>query len=374
MKFVYLISILLIQSACGWKHAESQTAEAGLDEGILLEAVEQIQNGRFGEIHSLLIYKNDMLAFEQYFEGHGFQWDAPGFYGDYISWDKELPHAVHSVTKSITSLCIGMAVEQGFIKDIRQSIFDYLPEHSHLRTPGKDGITIEHLLTMTSGLEWIEWGISYHSPENPIIGIWYSDKDPVSFILEGELRHAPGTRYAYYGGNQILLGEILRNASGMPIDSFSQAYLFDPLGIEDATWASRFENGVIEAAGGLRMRPRDMLKIGVLMLQGGRWEGRQIIPESWIGLSARPYGGNSSIRIPGEDWGRVGYAFGWWTRAIRVQAEASELYFALGWGGQKIIVLPGLDMVVVFTGANYTSKVEEFRILEKFILPAIVSG
>ena len=344
--------------------------DVGLDTILISNGVEKIRRGKFNEIHALLIYINNKLVLEEYFDGHTYQWNRPNHHGELIQWDRDIPHAIMSNTKSITSACVGIAIEKGFIDSVDQSIFDYLPSHTHLKTDDKEHITIEHLLTMTSGLEWNEWMEPYSSPENPIIGIWYAETDPVSFILQGRLIQSPGTYFSYYGGSQIILGEIIKNATGMPIDSFSQKYLFDPLQIENATWSARFKNGVIEAAGGLMLKPRDMIKVGATFLNDGKWKGNQIVSSQWVDKSTHPYKNNLGIRIPGESSGKKGYSYSWWINELDFNGQNISAFHAEGWGGQKIIVIPKLDAVVVFTGGDYTSKNRNFKVLNSYILPS----
>lgn len=130
--------------------------EVQMDSQMILKAVGRIKQGKYGEIHSMLIYKDDRLVFEEYYGGHQYQWDAPNHYGNYVMWNGDMQHCIHSDSKSFVSLCIGIAVDKGFINSVNQSIFDYLPDHQHLKTGDKEKITIEHLLTMSSGLEWEE--------------------------------------------------------------------------------------------------------------------------------------------------------------------------------------------------------------------------
>jgi len=345
--------------------------QADLDSVLILKALKRIKGGAYGETHAFLIYYSGKLILEDYFPGHKYDWFGPAFKGEWVEWDQSMPHSIMSDTKSITSACVGIAIDHGFIKSEEESIFTYLPDHQHLKTAENTGITIEHLLTMTSGMEWQEWGIPYNSINNPIIGIWYSEKDPVSYILEGEITHTPGTHFRYFGGNQILLGEIIKNASGLPLDEFSDRYLFEPLGVDSANWATRFNNGVIEAAGGLRICPRDMLKIGIMFLDNGIWDDKRILPQNWIVNSATPYGSNNGIRIPGEDAGKVSYGYSWWNKTEMYKGSRTNIFWAGGWGGQKIIVLPAYQLVVVFTGANYGKSIHQFEILEDYVIPAI---
>jgi CubicO group peptidase (beta-lactamase class C family) len=344
--------------------------EVNIDPALIEKAVNKIRCGKYKEVHSMLIFKDNKLVFEEYFKGHKYKWDAPKHHGELVTWDRDILHSIMSDTKSITSACIGIAIDKGLIKSVHQSIFDYLPEHQHLNTDGKDKITIEHLLTMTSGLEGDEWSAPYSSSDNPATGIWFTDKDPITYILERPLIDEPGTSFSYFGGNMIVLGEIIKNAAKMTIEEFSGKYLFEPLGIDSFNWSLKFENGVIETAGGLKITPRAMVKIGATFLNKGVWNGKQIISKQWVEKSATSFPGNNGINIPGEDSGRVGYSYSWWTKQYSNSGKRINMFYAGGWGGQHIMVLPELNTVVVFTGGNYLTKRPPFKILKKYVIPA----
>jgi len=346
-------------------------SEIHMNETRILKAVDRIFHGKYGEVHSMLIYKDELLVVEEYFEGHQYLWEGPGHKGEKISWNRDLLHCTHSVSKSITSLCIGISIDQGFIENVNQSIFDYLPGHQHLKTEAKAKITIEHLLTMSSGLLWNEWGIPLSSVLNDQIGIWFWEGGPVNYALGRDLVAEPGTRFNYSGGDIQILVEILKNATGMSLDEFSSKYLFEPMGITSHEWWLIFPSGEIQGAGGLKLTPRDMVKVGAMMLNKGVWNGTRIISEKWVSKCTTPYPGNTGIKIPGEDARKVGYAYTWWTNKVEHKGVLIPCYFALGWGGQKIIILQDLDMVLVFTGANYLSRVHQFEIIERFILQAL---
>jgi CubicO group peptidase (beta-lactamase class C family) len=346
---------------------------------LLAEAVDAISSGQYGEIHSLLIYQDDQLVFEKYFPGHDYLWDGPGFHGAWVRWDRDAEHNVHSVGKSITSACVGVAVHRGFIESVDQSIFDYLPEHQHLNTAGKDQITIEHLLTMTSGLQWDEWGSSYSDSSNDVIALWFDCDDPIACILEKPLVSEPGNKFIYSGGNTVLLGEIVKNATGMDIEAFSGQYLFEPLGIETPEW-KWIDDRVVYAAGDQSLTPREMLKLGVTYLNNGVWDGQQVLSEDWVAKSATPYPGpgntwfNHALRPipPGDSTrGPRGYAYTWWTHEFSHSGEKIPAYWAFGWGGQRIIVLPNQDAVVVLTGASYTAADATLKVLTKHVIPAL---
>lgn len=384
---IILSAIGMLQCSCeGFNTSAQYTYRSpentgdGLETGSLFDmdadvarieaAVDEIQNGRYPEVHSMLIFKEGKLVLEEYFQGHRFQWDAPGHHGELVQWDMTMLHNLCSTTKSVTSACIGIAIDRGFIESAHQSIFDYLPDHRHLKTGGKEDITIEHLLTMTAGLEWREWSAPYSSMSNPVIEIWFQEKDPVSFILEMPLADTPGTTFNYSTGNMIVLGEILRNASGLDIDEFSCQYLLQPLGIDSSSWPEIYENGVINNT--LYLTPRAMTRIGALFLNNGMWEGNRIIPEEWVLRSAIPYPPNLEINIPGEPSGRMGYSYSWWTRKYSESGREINLFTASGFGGQHIMILPEINSVVVFTGGNYLTRRPPFKILKKYVIPALV--
>jgi len=353
--------------------------ESNMDENILASAVVDIQNGKYGEIHALLIYKEDKLVFEEYFPGHEYLWDDPDFHGGWINWGIGRRHNIHSAGKSITSACIGIALDQGYIDSVDQSIFDYLPNHQHLNTGVKGEITIEHLLTMTSGLAWDEWGTSYANENNDVIALWMDCNDPITCILEKPLISTPGTSFTYSGGNIIILGEIIKNSTGMDIETFSWEYLFEPLGIKTPPWRWIDDTGIVYAGGDQQLTPREMLKFGVTYLDDGKWNGKQIVSKEWVENSAEPYSGsdnrwfNHPLRpIPPGDgtWGLRGYSYTWWTHLFFHAGKKIPAFWAFGWGGQKIIVFPDQNAVVVFTGANYTSADHTAKILVKYVIPS----
>jgi len=387
MKTIFIISILsLLEISCKNDFSEQypyhppEQVGDGLDVGtlqevnintqIILKAVGRINQGKYKEVHSMLIYKDNKLVLEEYFQGHKYQWDASGYRGDLVNWNRDMFHSTMSCTKSFTSACIGIAVDQGFIADVHRSIFDYLPDHQYLKTDNKEYITIEHLLTMTSGLAWNEWGAAHGTSANDIDRLYFECEDPITCVLERPWWREPGQLFTYNGGGMVILAEILKNATNMNIDEFSMKYLFQPLGIDSTQW-TQYENGMFDAAGSLMLTPRDMLKLGVSYLNDGAWNGTRIISSEWIDNSSKSYNNNIGIKVPLEDTGKCGYGYSWWINEFSHSGEKINIFRASGWGGQEIIVLPELDMVVVFTGGNYTTKSSLFKIIEKYVLLAI---
>ena len=342
-----------------------------IDKNLISEAVVKMRDGKFGQIHSFLLYKDNMLVAEEYFGGYKYKWDGPGYRGLYVIWNKDKTHQVMSCTKSVTSACISIAIRQGYIRDVHDSIFDYLPDHQQFKSQGKEKITIEHLLTMTSGLEWNEWNAPHGTSANDIDRLYFEcADDPVACVLNRRLVAEPGSTFTYNGGGFIILGEIIRNAAGTDLLSFAQKHLFSPLQTEVTRWDA-YPNGELEAAGGLHLTPRDMLKFGVLYLQDGKWGDARVLSDGWPLKSATPYGNNRGIKIPIEDSGNNGYGYSWWTSTFKKNGKDIDVYRANGWGGQVIMVIPSENAVVVFTSGNYTSKSKLFKLLRKYIVPAI---
>ena len=266
------------------------------------------------------------------------------------------------MTKSFTSALIGIAIDQGIIGGVDEKLFDYFPEYAHLAGDGKESITIEHLLTMTTGLEWngLEVPIESRDPTNDVLKLFFVD-DPIEYILAKPLIDEPGIDWYYNGGATFLLGEILHRASGKRMDNFAEQYLFTPLGITDHEWLF-VQPDLVYAAGSLRLRPRDMAKLGYLYLNEGDWEGEQVLSKEWI---------ESSIEPSAIPWWSDGYGYQWWLEHFTSNNTSYRAFSAVGWGGQRIIVFPELEMVVVLTGGNYVQVDPNIEIVENHILAAL---
>lgn len=184
---------------------------------------------------------------------------------------------------------------------------------------------------MTSGLKGNEWLVPYSNLKNDII-MTYQAEDPITYVLNKPLIDEPGENFQYYGEANFVLGEIIKNATKMNLDEFSGKYLFEPLGIAPYYW-SQFKNGVVDAAGSIEITPRDMAKIGVTFLNGGNWNGKQIISEQWVDKSAASYPGNSWLNDWDDHIGMRGYSYSWWTHMFSRSGKRINMYYAAGWGG-----------------------------------------
>ncbi|WP_119303416.1 serine hydrolase domain-containing protein [Dongia deserti] len=228
------------------------------------------------------------------------------------------------ITKSVTSLLVGIAIDRGWLGSLEESVFTFFPEHADLRTPEKERISLSHLLTMSTGWAWNE-DLPYRDPQNSE-RLMTDAPDRCRYVLEQPLIRPPGRTYNYNGGATALLAEILCRASGRPIDILARQELFDPLGISDVEWI-RYGDGTPVAASGLRMRPRDLLKIGQLVLWKGTWQDGQIVRRSWIEESTAPH-------INGE--GLFFYGYQWWLGRSLVNRQEVKWVSGTGWGGQRL--------------------------------------
>jgi CubicO group peptidase (beta-lactamase class C family) len=246
-----------------------------------------------------------------------------------------------SVSKSVTSLALGIAIDRGLIRSVNEPIFSFFPELSDLRSVEKDRIRLVHALTMSVGLKWVEATPATGDEDNDDSRM-HMASDPCRYVLGLPVTAPAGQEFFYNTGALTLVSNIMRRATGRLLDEFAREALFEPLGIDRFEWAR--VRGDSDAGGGLRLRPRDMAKIGQLVLAGGRWNDRQIVSKSWIEASTAP-------RL--EATGPYFYGYLWWLGRSLVNGREVHWAAALGRGGQSIRILPALDLVVVETAGYY---------------------
>lgn len=355
------------QTNDGWETAN--LGDVGLDAKPLGKLITQIQRKRYENIHSILIARHGKLVFEKYFGGYRYSADGKQFRGEFVDYGVDTPHNLASVTKAFTAALVGIAIDRGYIRDVNEKVFDFFPQYPQLKDERKDRITIEHLLTMTSGLGWNEMDVSIATLDSrhDLIRMWKAP-DPIEYILEKTMVAEPGNRWYYSGGDVNLLGEIIKRATKSRMDRFGQKYLFEPLGITDHKWMFLRPN-IVYASGDLKLRPRDMLKFGQLHLNGGTWKGRRVLSRQWVEQSTRAHHEVSRAGWRRAEGDRYGYQ--WFLRTYHTTSGSYECYLRTGWGGQRIIVFPSLEMVVVFTAGNYVTRDPENEIVARYILPAV---
>ncbi len=274
-------------------------------------------------IHSLLVIKNGVLVAEDYFH----------------SGAMDRKDRIQSVTKSFTSALIGLAIDQGLLRSVSEQFLDYYPEIADQVTdPRKTQITLEHLLQMRSSYPWEETSDALWAG---LLSGFY-----VPLIENFPLTAEPGTRFQYSNLSSNWLGIIVDRVSGMPLKQYAQQVLFQPLGIEAGEWGIDAE-GHNNGCGDLHLTARDMAKFGQLYLDEGMWNGQEIIPGWWVRRSLGTYSTDAW-----DDIGRfndIGYGYQWWS----AQAGEHHVNFAWGHGGQLIVLVKDLELVVVTTAEPF---------------------
>ncbi len=259
---------------------------------------------------------------------------------------------MQSVTKSVISALAGIALQEGFIRGVDQRIEEIFPQYFTDNTDDrKKELQIKHLLTMSAGLSWEQSG--------PIRNQWAMSLNRHKHVINLPMEFEPGEKFIYSAGVSHLMSGILTEATGMSTLDFADQYLFRYLGIDNVRWNSDLQ-GCYFGNAGLFLTPRDMAKIGYLYLNHGNWEGKQIISEEWIRESTK------NQMETGTDFG---YGYYWWVKTI----GSYECFFARGYGGQYIFVIPDLDIVTVITSSD-TKDVEPdyfLEIITSYVIPSI---
>ena len=287
-----------------------------MDSARLQEMMDYI-DGQDVPMHAVLVIRHGRLVWEEYRGGY----------------NPARSHDLQSVTKSFSSTLIGIAIRLGLIQDVQQRMVDLFPDHTMANMDARKGrITLEHLLTMSDGMDWHELDYPYDDERNTLGQMWVS-KDAVQHVLDRPMVREPGASWAYNSGTSILLGGILEQVTGQDVLAFAREYLFEPIGVKSVTWSKTTGNHY-HTDGGLYLTPRDMARLGQLMLNNGAWNGRQIVSPEWVAAATRTH-----HLTP---WGQ-GYGYQWWT------FPGSGVYQATGHYEQKIYVFPEADLVAVFT-------------------------
>lgn len=293
-----------------------------------------VQSGEFGRITSVLISQRGQLVHEAYYAG-----------------DVDTLRDTRSATKTITGMLIGQAIARGEMPGVEARLFESLgdPVAAH-PDPRKQAITLHDLLTMTSVLECNDWNQFSRGNEERM----YTIEDWTQFALDLPVRGIPpweppakdrphGRAFSYCTAGVFLLGRVLEQASGRSVEAFARENLFEPLGIESARWLHS-PLGHAQTGGGLRLRSRDLLHLGELYANGGRWNGEQIIPRDWVTASVRPY-----VRI--DERNEYGYL--WWLSEVELDGRTVAVRYMSGAGGNKVYVLPEAGLVVVVSSENF---------------------
>lgn len=357
------------QLADGWKTASADST--GVDSAQLASLTRSIRSWPELGVHAVLIERNGKLIYEEYFDGFDERWGQPI---GRISMKVDSRHDLRSVTKSVVSALVGIAVGEGTIPSLDQPVIKWFPEYPELDTAERRRVTLAHVLSMTSGFEWNE-EVPYNDPRNDEIRMT-RDKEPLRYALSRPFVHDPGAEFNYNGGLTQVVAAVLERATKTSLEDYARAKLFEPLGITDVEWVGDLA-GMPAAASGLRLRSRDLAKFGSLYLNRGKWNGKQVIPATWVELSTRRHF-RFRERTGPDAGGSFGYSYFWWYSCYPSSTGLIEARTAVGNGQQRIFVLKELGMVVTIFAGRYndfgTGATLGARILREHILPAVKTG
>ena len=318
------------------KRWQISTPEAqGMHSQNLAEMMAHIQKNDF-PIDSISIVRNGYLVLDAYI----------------YPFTNAQKHEIHSCTKSIMSVLIGIAIDKGYIQNVDQPITDFFPDHAYGNDDLKKAITLEHLLMMASGLKCRDsylyrwWGFFDMRASN----------DWAQFVLDLPMEAQPGEKFEYCNGVSFLLSAIIQKATKMKTIDFARAHLFKPLGITDVEWA-RSPQDIDIGYGEMWLKPHDMAKIGWLYLNKGRWGQKQIVPSAWVANSTR---GHINATLFDH------YGYQWWV-------DSTGYYMAVGFRGQRIFVVPDKNLVAVFTATGGRALIAK-NLLDFYIIPAASSS
>jgi len=315
---------------------------AKFDEQKLCLLIKLLDNNPKMNVHAVVIIRGGNIVFETYRPGNDENWGTKLRNEAHTA---QTLHDVRSVSKSVVSLLVGIALDRKLIASVDEPVFSFFPEYSAVRTPEKERIQLRHLLTMTAGLAANE-DVPYESSLNTERAI-YESSDPYKRVLELQVEQPPGVVWNYNGGCTMLLGAVLQKVTGKSLTEFAKDALFDPLGITSFYWTRVSPSGEPSAGAGLRLRPRDMAKIGQLLINKGVWNGHRVVSQEWIDQSTQP-------RYP-VTWNSNRYGFHWWVGSSNAGKRTVQWVAGWGFGGQRVFVIPDLELVVAINAGLYES-------------------
>jgi len=351
LKASLVVGSLLLSCA-----ARGQAPPSSIASSARIQQMESaIKDGSFVKIGSILVAKNGKLIYERYFDG-----------------DAATLRDTRSATKSITSALVGIAIDRRQIASVNTPILSILPERPRENAdPRKAKITVEDLLTMSSPLECDDWNDASRGNEERM----YPIEDWLQFFLDlpirgymknpGDTPPPYGRHFSYCTAGAFALSPILSHATGMPADRYAQTNLFDPLGIHDAQWVYS-PLGIPQTGGGLRLSSRDLLRFAELYRNHGVVDGKQIVSKEWVASSTTPH-----AHIPDQV---DDYGYFWWIKPFTAAGGASyPAFYMTGNGGNKVVVIPSLELTIVITSTNYNTRgmhQQTEKLITDYILPA----
>jgi CubicO group peptidase (beta-lactamase class C family) len=340
----------------------SSTARA--DSAWTERLAEMERSGHVFGLDALIVSRGGKTIFEHYGEGPAEAWGRPlGI----VKFGPTVLHDLRSVSKSVVSWVYGIALAQGKVPAPETKLSAAFPQYADLlQQPERAGLTLGHVLNMTVDMDWDELTIPYGDLRNSENAM-EAAPDRYRYVLERPILGPPGVKWTYNGGCTTLLGRLIAEGTGEKLHAYARRVLFEPLGFGANEWMLSKDGNEI-AASGLRLLPRDMVKIGQLVLNGGAWEGRQVVPADWVKRATTPV-----VHMPD---GR-GYGYHWYTGAFQDATHPPLPWIAgIGWGGQRLYVIPRGDLVVGINCGNYRrsgrdQSIVGIRLVTELVLPAL---
>lgn len=335
----------------GWPTSSPKAQE--LDGSSLVALHRAIESGDYGYIDRLLVVRNGYLVMNERYEhdyrqisqgrdtaAHQYNYSHPDWHPYYQG---RAVHTLQSVTKSISSALIGIAIGRGAIEGTGVPVLSFFDDYDLSRADDRmRRMTLDHLLTMRAGMEWHETDRPLDST-NTTIQLEASN-DWIQFTLDQPMIHEPGEVFIYNSGTSHLMSGIIKKATGRYIDDYAEEHLFEPLGITNYHW-KKTPKGYPDTEGGLYLEAEDLAKIGYLYLHDGVWEGWRILPEGWVARSTARRVDDTFPGNPNRNWG---YGYQWW----RLDRDGVVVWAGLGYGGQYLLVIPQHDLIGVINSWN----------------------
>jgi CubicO group peptidase (beta-lactamase class C family) len=324
-----------------------QSSYSSLDKAIIKaeNRIETSSMPSFRNLESFIVWAENEFKFERYYNGISGQ----------------TLHQVQSETKSIVSLLMGIAIDKGFVKSESVTVSEFFPEYFNGHDSLKSLVTIRDLLTMSGGFRWEEM-LPFNDPDNDNYHMNYS-RSYLQYVLSRPMAARPFTEFRYSSGSPMIVAGIIEKAAAMPLDIFAEKYLFNPLNITEFRWI-KDSTGFCHAGGGLFLKPSDMVKIGILVLNKGKWKGQTIVSEDWMNKSCQPY-----FLTTFSD---SSYGYFWWIKEIKTgDNKTTRMISAQGAGGQYMYIIPEYRIIIAFTENNFGTPLVGPMLFNEYIVPAL---
>ena len=345
---------------------------ADADPELLEAALAALRSGEFPQVDAVVIAQGGKLVLEEQLPRELDRFDRE------VGNTDPAMHAQFSASKSLASVLVGVAIEQGYLQDVSvpyQSLFDYPPPaNDH---PWKQAITLEDVLTMRAGLAWNEWDPPYDHPDNQLWRFHANHHDWSRGLLDLPMAAQPGTVFAYNTVASTSLGQAVANAAPLALVDFAGEYLLEPLGISDIL-AFETPTALPDVGRGLFLRTRDMARFGQLMLDDGHWQGQRLLPEGWVEAATHPHVEIGRLDPENWDFQIRGYGYQWWIGDFEVAGQRIDCYAASGNGQQFTAVFPELSLVISVNARVYDERSQDpnqvFALVRHRLLPAFMAA